>query len=94
MKFKVGEIAITTRVRRASGAPAGSEVEIICVGPFQPGEIAMGKPFLSISDYLVRHTDGQECACAESYLRKRPQPGIPEAILRIFEVEAKQERPA
>lgn len=98
MKFKVGEIAIVAlQPDRPDVVNKGDEVLIIGL----PGETRCSccGAFRSMpSNYTIeipKQPDGRKCASIpERALRKRPQPGIPDAILRIFEVEAKQERPA
>jgi len=91
MKFKVGEMAIVRGIREYAGILEGEEV-VIAYAEKTTAELPSGKSVAV--DYLVVSTHGLHRWAAEWQLRKRPQPGIPKAILRIFEVEAKQERPA
>lgn len=86
-KFIVGEIAIIAAT--GTGAVAGDEVEIVAVGPFRAYDffVVDGERFCgrAPSDYVIRHPRSGGWFIAERDLRKRPQRGIPDAVLRIFE---------
>lgn len=89
MKFQVGEIALTTRPTNGGELPAGTEAEVIMVGPWAAGEVLVirGQPGICRSgmDYVVSIPGYGFIPCSESFLRKRPQRGVPQEVLRIFE---------
>ena len=93
-KFAVGEIAVLLvgATQRDPWGYGGSECEIVRVGPFVAGELATGPPRPGISpelpgpaDYEIRTPDGWHWFVLEKNLRKRPQRGIPDEVLRLFE---------
>lgn len=87
-KFAVGEIALLAAGTFVGNV--GDEVEIIAVGPFPPHAIASvgSERFRNNdvpADYVIHHpATGGWFAC-EHNLRKRPQRGTPDEVLRWFE---------
>lgn len=88
MKFKLYEIALTRRATINGSVPAGSEVEVIAVGPWNAGERITVRGSTGILDdhceYIVATRNGF-IPCDEGFLRKRPEHGIPIEVLRLFE---------
>lgn len=76
MKFHIGEIAILIGLPSPYEIFNGLEVEIYSIACFVGGHVY---------DYCVVQKDGDYRAVDEKNLRKRPQPGIPQSILRIFD---------
>ena len=87
MKFKVGEIVLTTRPTIGGTRPAGTEVTVLMVGPWAAGDLLTVRGDTGILetavDYVVA-TSGGWIPCTEDFLRRRPAPGIPDSVLRIF----------
>lgn len=87
MKFQVGEIALTRRPTINDTTPAGTEVVILAVGPWAAGQRITIRGTTGILDepvdYVVATSAGW-IPCTEDFLRKRPAPGLPDSILRIF----------
>lgn len=89
MKFSVGEIAVYQNLMPEYAHQNGEEVEVMAVGPFPPGSSTGGpphnrRPSIHWTDYHIRERNGEEWLVPERCLRKRPQPGIPLEILRVF----------
>lgn len=100
-KFQVGEIAIYVgRVDSAWYKPmlrGGDEVEIVRVGIGPDDNLTGPGPDMERlgwrcgslgADYECRTAGGVHFHCFADQLRKRPQRGIPESVLRIFAVPA------
>lgn len=100
-KFAVGEIAIwaTTPSNELyfGRLAVGDEVEVVRVG-VSPGVVLLGPGILGGegvtafvgAQYECRHPSGYHFCCDEENLRKRPQRGIPESVLRLFEAPIKR----
>ncbi|MEY5098673.1 MAG: hypothetical protein RJA36_1392 [Pseudomonadota bacterium] len=107
-KFSVGEIAVVAPNAKIThtytALMPGDEVEVV---ELAGNERRLHRPswfrrllgehdtHVEVSwDYKVRDAAGCLYICGEGALRKRPQRGIPESVLRIFETPIKRGEPA
>lgn len=104
-KFAVGEIAIwatpPTNEIYFGRLAVGDEVEVVRIG-VPVGTLLLGPSVTGSeaataymgSDYECRHPSGYYFCCAEQDLRKRPQRGIPDEVMRLFKAPIKRGEPA
>jgi len=98
-KFAVGEIAIYIG---PAASPGGDEVEVIAcsIRAKEPIFVGAYNTYVSCTgpaDYCVLYGDAADpwyLFCEESNLRKRPQRGIPDEVLRVFEVPRSEDATA